>query len=126
MNAAYVDASALVAVAFHEGEAAAVADRLRSYDRLYSSNLLEAEVRSACARENRALEPAFLDRMEWLFPDRPLESEIERVLAGGYLPGADVWHVATALYAFPRPHDVTFVTLDERQQAVAAELGFRV
>ena len=126
MNAAYVDASALVAVAFNESAAAAVADRLRSCDRLYSSNLLEAEVRSACARENRALEPAFLDRIEWLFPDRPLESEIERVLAGGYLPGADVWHVATALYAFPRPHDVTFVTLDDRQQAVAAELGFRV
>ena len=126
MNVAYVDSSALVAIAFNEVKAAEVADRLRSFERLYSSNLLEAEVRSACAREALVLDPAHLDRIEWLFPDCPLESEIGAVLATGYLRGADLWHVANALYAFPHPVEVGFVTLDERQHAVAAELGFRV
>ncbi len=126
MNATYVDSSALVAVAFNEVGAAEVADRLRSHDRLYSSNLLEAELRSACAREELVLDSTYLDRMEWLFPDRPLESEMKAVLAAGYLRGGDLWHVANALYAFPRAADVGFFTLDERQRAVAAELGFRV
>ena len=126
MNAAYVDSSALVSVAFSEHEADEMAVLLQSYRRLHSSNLLEAEVRSACAREGLALHPRFLARVEWLFPDRPLESEMETVLAAGYLRGADLWHIATALYAFPRPREVAFVTLDERQRAVAGELGFRV
>lgn len=126
MNATYVDSSALVAVAFNEVGAAEVADRLRSHDRLYSSNLLEAELRSACAREELVLDSTYLDRMEWLFPDRPLESEMKAVLAAGYLRGADLWHVASALYAFPRAAEVGFFTLGERQRAVAAELGFRV
>lgn len=126
MNAAYVDSSVLVAVAFNEIRAAEVADRLRSCERLYSSNLLEAEVRSACAREELVLDPTYLDRVEWLFPDRPLDSEMNTVLATGYLRGADLWHVANALYAFPRAAEVGFFTLDERQRAVAAELGFQV
>ena len=126
MNATYVDSSALVAVAFNEVRAAEVADRLRSYERLYSSNLLEAEVLSACAREELVLDPTYLDRIEWLFPDRTLESEMNAVLATGYLRGADLWHVANALYAFPRATEVGFFTLDERQRAVAAELGFQV
>ncbi len=126
MNATYVDSSALVAVAFNQVGAAEVADRLRSHDRLYSSNLLEAELRSACAREELVLDPTYLDRIEWLFPDRPLESEMNAVLAAGYLRGADLWHVANALYAFPRPAEVGFFTLDERQRTVAAKLGFQV
>ena len=126
MNATYVDSSALVAVTFNEVGAAEVADRLRSHDRLYSSNLLEAELRSACAREELVLDSTYLDRIDWLFPDRPLESEMKAVLAAGYLRGADLWHVANALYAFPRAAEVGFFTLDERQRAVAAELGFRV
>lgn len=126
MNVAYVDSSALVAVAFSEAEAAAIADRLRSYERLYSSNLLEAEVRSACSREKIVWNPILLDRIEWVFPDRPLAAEMEVVLATGYLRGADLWHVATALYTVPQPGEMAFVTLDEGQRTVAADLGFRV
>lgn len=58
-------------------------------------------------------------------PDRPLSSEITAVLEAGYLRGADLWHVAVALYHAEDPREVTFVTLDNRQRAVAAALGFR-
>lgn len=62
----------------------------------------------------------------WRTPFRPLTEEIETVLKAGYLRGADLWHVANALYAFPGAAEVGFFTLDERQRAVAAELGFQV
>lgn len=126
MSVAYVDSSALVAVMFGEMEAPAVANRFRSQNRLYSSNLLEAEVRSACAREQLVLDPTQLARIDWIFPDRPLESEMETILQAGYLRGADLWHLATALSATPDPREMAFITLDQRQRAVAAELGFQV
>lgn len=40
--------------------------------------------------------------------------------------GADLWHVASALYVAPSPADLYFLTLDERQRSVAATLGFRI
>ena len=48
--AAYVDASALLAVVLHEPAAPSVIRRLESFDRLVSANLLDAEVRSVLAR----------------------------------------------------------------------------
>ena len=48
---AYVDTSCLVAIAFGEAGSRKLATRLRSFDRLMSSNVLEAELRSALARE---------------------------------------------------------------------------
>jgi len=43
----------------------------------------------------------------------------------GYLRGADLWHLATALYITEDPAQITFMTLDKSQQAVASKLGFR-
>ena len=57
-------------------------------------------------------------------PD-PLSREIHEVLAAGYLRGADCWHVAVALNYSP-DRDLTFLTLDKAQRAVAAKLGFAV
>ena len=126
MSAAYVDSSVLVAIAFREKGSGALRDRLLQYGRLYSSNLLEAEVRSALAREGVGFAQRYLARIRWVYPSRPLAEEIETVLEAGYLRGADLWHVANALFAAPTPREMAFVTLDERQRAVAAELGFRV
>lgn len=126
MSAAYVDSSVLVAIAFREEGSGALRDRLLEYGRLYSSNLLEAEVRSALAREGVGFAQRYLARIRWVYPARPLTEEIETVLEAGYLRGADLWHVANALYAFPRAAEVGFFTLDERQRTVAAELGFQV
>lgn len=122
---AYVDASCLVAVAFGERGAAALARRLATFDELLSSTLLEAELRAAFVREGVAPDPESLGSLSWIVPDRPLHAEISRVLASGYLRGADCWHVATALYVADDPSAITFLTLDNKQRDVASALGFK-
>ncbi len=126
MRAAYVDTSCLVAVAFGEPGAHEVAAQLESYDRLFSANLLAAELRSALLREGVEGGEALLAGISWILPDRPLGEEIERVAAYGYLRGADLWHLACALYLAHDPETLTFATLDHRQGEVAASLGFAV
>lgn len=126
MSVAYVDTSALVAIAFDERGAVACARRLDSFSRLVSSNLLEAELRAVFARERRRFAPDLVSDIEWVLPDRRLTREVETVIAAGYLRGADLWHVAVALYLAREPGGITFVTLDQRQRTVAASLGFRV
>ena len=126
MTTAYVDSSLLLAVAFREEEHERHVARLEATRHLVSSNLLEAEVLSALLREMTFGIPALLGRIEWIFPDRGLTREIERTLAVGRLRGADLWHVATALYLAPDPAEATFLTADRRQRDVAAALGFEV
>lgn len=126
MTAAYVDSSALIAVAFGESHGAEVSQRLNDCSRLVSSNLLEAEVRSAFARENRPYEDAAVYGIEWTIPSRSLTDEIAQTLRAGYLKGADLWHVANALYARRGLGDLAFITLDVRQRSVARTLGFPV
>ena len=126
MSVAYVDTSALVAVAFDERGGATIAGRLDECSRLLASNLLEAEVRAVFAREHLDFADNLIAGIEWILPDRPLAPELAVVLESGYLRGADLWHVATALYAAPEPGQVSFVTADAQQQAEAAALGFLV
>jgi hypothetical protein len=59
-----------------------------------------------------------------VLPDRPLGGEIGVVLSAGYLRGADLWHLASALYLAGNPRNLPFITLDERQEVVARKLGF--
>ena len=125
MTIAYVDTSALVAVAFGEQEAPAVAQRLNACTAILSSNLLEAELRSVYAREGRRFEADRIARIEWIMPNRPLSPEIVAVLDSSHVRGADLWHLATALYVAPVPSEMSFVTLDKKQAATAALLGFR-
>lgn len=126
MRVACLDSSALIALAFDEPKALSIANRLRGFDRLESSNLLEAEFRAACRREGVTFNAQSLEDIHWLLPDRPLTREIGAVLEIGSLRGADLWHLATALFAATRPAEMAFVTLDRKQRAVARELGFRV
>ncbi len=124
MRVAYVDTSCLVAVAFGAPGATALARRLARFDVLAASDLLEAELWSAFLREGVDPDPALLSGLAWVVPDRPLHDEIARVLAAGYVRGADCWHLATALYLAEEPAAVSFLTLDEPQAAVAKRLGF--
>jgi len=66
-----------------------------------------------------------LARIGWVFAPRPFSPEMEVALRAGTLRGADLWHVATALYLAPSPRDIFFVTGDRRQQRVADGLGFK-
>ena len=125
MTVAYVDTSALVAVALGEPAGDAMAQRLNEFTSVMSSNLLEAELRSVYSREKRRFEATRLAGVEWVMPNRPLSPEIALVLDTGYMRGADLWHLATALFIAPDPGAMHFVTLDQRQHAAASILGFQ-
>ena len=126
MSTAYVDTSAIIAVEFNEPGGHDVLGRLNEFTTLMSSNLLEAEVRSVYIRDGRPFTEEALSNIEWIIPDTPISAELNIASQAGYLRGADLWHVATALYIFDEPPEVTFLTLDRRQGEVAAALGFQV
>ena len=126
MKAGYIDTSALVAIAFGEKGGSALAHRLEDFDEILSSNLLEAEFRSALARERVSGGDHILSWITWVLPGRPLSPEVDRVLAAGYLRGADLWHLACALYVVGLPEELGIVSVNERQRGVAEALGFEV
>lgn len=126
MKLAYVDTSCYVAVAFGEPTASAMTARMAEFDELVSSNLLEAELRSAFARENVPFDSRLLAGLSWVLPDRTLSPEFALVLSAGYVRGADLWHLAAAVFLTGNPGDIWFLTLDQRQREVARLLGFRI
>ncbi len=126
MSIAYVDTSVLTAIAFDEPGAATCAQELDAFARLISSNLLEAELRAAFAREDLRFPERAVAGIEWILPDRTLAPEFTAVLDTGHLRGADLWHVAMALYVSPVAGSLAFATLDSRQSAVAEALGFAI
>ncbi len=65
-----------------------------------------------------------LSWITWIYPNRPLSAEFGQITALGYLKGADLWHLANALFLAPDGKDLAFVTLDARQKQVARRLGF--
>lgn len=123
---AYVDASAAVAIALEEPGWEQTARRLTSFPVLLSANLLEAEVRSVYARERLQYDPSVISSIGLVHPNRSLAPELAKALEiGGYLKGADLWHIATALYVDATMiGSMVFITLDNRQRAVADNLGF--
>lgn len=122
-RAAYVDSSCVVAVLLGERESVAVGLELDAW-LLSSTNLLGAEVRAAAMREGLAFDwPVVLGDIRWLLPDRPLDREMAAVLVRGYLRGADLWHVAAALYLQDKIADLSFLTLDHRQSEIARAAG---
>ena len=127
MKVAYVDTSALVAIAFGESGSSGIARRLKGFEELVSANLLEAELRATFVRERIPAGREIPFGISWILPDRPLTEEIARVLDAGYVRGADCWHLAAALYLVGTedPETISFVTADERQRSVASALGFR-
>ena len=121
---AYLDTSVVVAIRFSQPGAERFRDALTSFE-LYAPPLLEAEWRSALRREQVEPNLAELELVQWIFQDRTLSEELERVFKAGYVRGADAWHLATALSLAPDPSELTFLTLDDRQRAVAEALGFK-
>jgi PIN domain len=126
LSRAYVDSSWILAIALGEPRAVERRNTLQSFDEVASSELLEAEVRSALTREGEGADHAerHVVAIEWIRPTRRLTPEIDRVLAAGHLRGADLWHLVCALYVSPEPADLAFLTLDREQERVAKILGF--
>ena len=115
----------MVALALGEPGAQAMARRIRGFDTLVAANLVEAEVRSALSREGVRPDRNPVAGLRWILPDRPLSAEIATVTAEGHVRGADLWHLACALFVTDTPGELTFLTLDERQRTVAKALGFK-
>lgn len=127
MTTAYVDTSVLLAILFEEPRAKRLKTILGRYERHLSSDLLVAEATSAAAREGVELDSVLvaIEALSLIFPNRSLLPEIRRTLASGPLRGADLWHIACALFAVGTdPSGVAFFTRDERQRSVARDLGF--
>ena len=125
MHAAYVDTSYLVAILFDEPGGKAAATQLSKFDELFSSNLLEAELMAVALREKVELPEEWRASFSWVLPDRPLTEEIAVVLKAGYVRGADLWHLASALFVAGDAGSISFLTFDDRQAAVAEALGFK-
>lgn len=100
--------------------------RLEVFETLFASNLLEAEFRATLKREQVPHDGSVPAAISWVLPDRPITAEMNMVLEAGALRGADLWHVACALYLSPDPRELAFATVDRRQATVAAALGFQV
>jgi hypothetical protein len=127
LKAAYVDSSCLIAIATAEPGHHDLSKRLTSQERLFSSDLLEAELKSALARHgDGGRVKNILSWVEWVRPYRGLTGEIDRALKAGYVRGSDLWHLACALFIRPKMQTLSFFTLDGQQNGVARDLGFRV
>jgi hypothetical protein len=126
MRLAYIDTSCLVAIAFQEAKYDSLALELAAYDRHFSSNLLEAELRAAMAREEVREDCApLLSGIAWMFPQKPLTEEFRTVLSVGYVRGADLWHLACGVYLRAQLPELAFFTLDVRQNTLAKALKFK-
>jgi predicted nucleic acid-binding protein len=125
VSVAYADASVFASLAFREPDAGRVRRRLVGFDRVVTSVFTEAELASALRREGIALSESPLLGVQLIGAPDALSQEIDAVLGTGYLRGADCWHVAVALNYSP-DRDVTFLSLDKAQRAVAAKLGLTV
>jgi predicted nucleic acid-binding protein len=126
MDVAYVDTSFLVAILFDETQSKAATKRLASFDEIFSSNLLEAELTATSAREKIELPHDWQSAISWVLPDRALTEEIATVIDAGYVRGADLWHLASALFLAGDAPAISFLTFDDRQKRVAEVLGFKV
>jgi predicted nucleic acid-binding protein len=126
LRIAFADTSAVLAVVFGEPGGIRLGKVLGSLDRLLASDLLEAEVLCAAAREgvDRKSVGRVLANVSWVHPERRLTREFEEILAAGMVRGADMWHLACALYVAGTPADLPFLTLDRAQARLARDLGF--
>lgn len=117
----------MISIALGEPYHRELSSRLSRLEGLFSSHLLEAEVRAAVAREGEkgGGVKGVLVWMNWVSPYRPLTPELRRVLDVGLLKGPDLWHVACALFMRRKFPDIRFITNDGRQGEIARSLGFR-
>jgi predicted nucleic acid-binding protein len=127
VTTAYLDTSFFVAIVLGEPGATRLQGILAGHDRVLTSDLLVAETLAAAVREGLDIEllrPA-LSAVTLVLPSRSLEGEIRQALDVGRLRGADLWHVACALFvAGSARSDLAFLSRDAAQRTVVKRLGF--
>ena len=127
MKAVYVDSSIIVAILLNEPIGKKMRKRLAIQDEVLSSSLIEAEVLSVSSREKVDLSLTYkiLDYVSLVSPERTLREEYQSILVHGYCRGADLFHLACALYLDPEK-ELPFLTLDLKQKDLARKVGLRV
>jgi hypothetical protein len=125
VKAAFVDTSWVTAITLSQPGHERLARILDGFDRAFAAGLLEAELWSVCRREGVEPDADVVSGLAFVLPERSLLPEVEQVLKAGYLRGADLWHLANALYLSREPRELAFLTVDRRQGEIAAALGFR-
>jgi predicted nucleic acid-binding protein len=129
LSAAYLDSSFLVAILLDEPHSRVLRRILARFDRVLSSDLLVAECLSVALRERVDPSPILvaLRSFSIVLPSRSLEPEIREAARHGYLRGADLWHVACALFvAATARRELAFLSRDDPQRRVAEQLGFAI
>ncbi len=127
MTTAYLDSSFLLSIVLGESRATGLRRILTRFDRLLSSDLIVAECLSAAHREevDRAAMLTALRSIDLVLPSRSLAKEMGEALDEGYLRGADLWHVACAMFvAAGERSEIAFLSRDEPQRRIAKKLGF--
>lgn len=127
MTTAYVDSSVLLAIAFAETGTTLLRRMLGRHDHLVSSDLIVAECLSAGDREKIARSTMLeaLHPIGRILPSRSLAPEMAEALDEGYLRGADLWHIACALFIAGEDRaELPFLSRDASQRRVARRLGF--
>ena len=85
MRICYIDTSILLSVAFDEISGRRAIGRFSGFDRFVSANLLEAEFRSVCFREQHSFTTDDFFAIDWIFSTGSLDIEITGVLQAGNL-----------------------------------------
>jgi predicted nucleic acid-binding protein len=127
VSAAYVDSSFLIAILFGEPRARSLSRVLGRFDEIVAADLLVAEVLATAAREGVAEEPvlAALEDVSLVLPGRTLRAELREILGHGRLRGADLWHLACAMFVAGEARaELAFLSRDEPQRRLARRLGF--
>jgi hypothetical protein len=112
LKLAYADTSYLLAITFGEPGSSRLACRLAQFDVLLSSNLLEAEFKSALSREGVEGETGDRHPDTWL--SRELRMNIStrihwiRVLVGGFLAEASVFAVVIPVFMISGQHALLY------------------
>ena len=127
MSTAYLDSSFLLSMILNQTDSSGLRIVLSQYDRVVSGDLIVAECLSVARRESFDVDAvlAVLGSVDLVHPSRSLASEIRHALNEAYLRGADLWHVACALFvATDSPSTIAFLSRDRSQRRVASHLGF--
>jgi predicted nucleic acid-binding protein len=127
VSTAYVDTSFLLAILFAEPRGRSAQRILERFDDIVAGDLLVAEALAAAVREGVELESVLptLESISLVLPDRTLEREMRQALEHGHLRGADLWHLACAMFVAGQARaEVAFLSRDQTQRRVARRLGF--
>jgi len=124
----YVDTSVLAAITLEEPGFKKYLEKLQITKEAISSFFIEAEFLSLCYRESLDIAKVKdnLCLLSLVQPEGSLEREILAILQKGYLRGADLYHLAVALYLDPNCKELEFFTVDTQQKRVARKIGFKV